>query len=82
MNQLVMGVALCHKVVEHPWVTPFTMRPENIHIHEGDSNENLRSAIKIQNTARFSVSWQQCYSRIEELPTGGSTMQECNTTAQ
>jgi hypothetical protein len=49
--------------------------------YEGDSNKNFKSAIKMTNTARFS-SKLATVLRFEELPTGGSTMQECNTTAQ
>ena len=37
---------------------------------------------KIETLLDFPESWQQCYSWFEELPTGGSTMEECNTTAQ
>jgi hypothetical protein len=37
---------------------------------------------KIETLLDFPVSWQQCYSWFEELPTGGSTMEERNTTAQ
>jgi len=41
-------------------------------LHKGESNENLKSVIKIQNTARLTVSWQQWYSWLEEWPTGGN----------
>jgi len=56
-------------------------RAEGCTIYVRGSNEILKSAIKNRNTARFSC-WQQCYSWFEELPTGGSTMEERNTTAQ
>jgi len=38
--------------------------------YKGESNENFKSAIKIRNTARFSLSWQHWYSWFEEWPTG------------
>jgi len=41
-----------------------------------------KRVIKLRNTALLSLSWQQWYSWFEEWPTGGSTMQERNTTAQ
>jgi len=50
--------------------------------YEGESNVNFRSAIKILNTAQLSCKLQLLYWWFEEWPTGGSTMQECNTTAQ
>jgi hypothetical protein len=50
----------------------FSMTYVYIHIHKEDSNENLKSVIKTRNTAQFSC----------KLATGGSTMQECNKTAQ
>jgi len=31
----------------------------SVHFYEGESNENLKSAITIRNTARLSLSWQQ-----------------------
>jgi len=37
---------------------------------------------KIETRLDFPVNWQQCYSWFEELLTGGSTMEECNTAAQ
>ena len=37
---------------------------------------------KIETLLDFPVSWQQCHSWFEELPTGVSTMEESNTTAQ
>jgi hypothetical protein len=37
---------------------------------------------KIETLLDFLVSWQQCYSWFEELPTGVSTMEECNTMQQ
>jgi hypothetical protein len=42
----------------------------------------LKSAIKFETLLDFLVSWQQCSAWFEELPTGSSTMEECNTTAQ
>jgi len=44
--------------------------------------KTLKVRQKIETLLHFPVSWQQWYSWIEELPTGGSTMEECNTTAQ
>jgi hypothetical protein len=44
--------------------------------------KTLKVQQKIETLLDFPVSWQQCYSWFEELPTGGSTMEECNTTAQ
>jgi hypothetical protein len=37
---------------------------------------------KIETLLDFPVSWQQCYSWFEDLPTGGSMMEERNTMAQ
>jgi hypothetical protein len=37
---------------------------------------------KIETLLDFPVSWQQCYAWFEELWTGGSTLEESNTTAQ
>jgi hypothetical protein len=42
----------------------------------------LKVRQKIETLLDFPVSWQQCYSWFEELPTGGSTMEERNTTVQ
>jgi hypothetical protein len=44
--------------------------------------KTLKVRQKNQNTAQFPVSWQQCYSWFEDLPTGGSIIEECNTMAQ
>jgi hypothetical protein len=44
--------------------------------------KTLKVRQKIETLLYFSVSWQQCYSWFEELPTGGSMMEESNTTAQ
>ena len=44
--------------------------------------KTLKVRQKIETLLDFPVSWQQCYSWFEELPTGGSTMEERNTTAQ
>ena len=44
--------------------------------------KTLKVQQKIKTLLDFPVRWQQCYSWLEELPTGGSTMEECNTTAQ
>ena len=52
------------------------------HIYEGESNENLKSVIKIRNTARLSSKLATVILKFEEWPTGGSTMEERNTTAQ
>ena len=43
-------------------------------IYEGESTENLKSAIKIRTTARLSCKFQQLYSWFEEWLTGGSTI--------
>ena len=43
-------------------------------IYEGESTENLKSAIKIRATARLSCKFQQWYLWIEEWPTGGSAI--------
>jgi len=40
----------------------------------GQSNENIKSAIKIRTTARLSCKIQKWYSWFEERPTGGSTI--------
>jgi len=40
----------------------------------GESNENLKSAIKIRTTAPLSCKFKQWYSWFEEWPTGGSTI--------
>ena len=42
--------------------------------YEGESIENLKSAIKIRTTTWLSVSWQQWYWWFEEWPTDGSTI--------
>jgi hypothetical protein len=42
----------------------------------------LKVRYKFETLLDFPVSWQQCYSWFEELLTGGSMLQECNTTAQ
>ena len=44
--------------------------------------KTLQVRQKIETLLDFPVSWQQCYSWFEELLTGGSTMEERNTTAQ
>jgi hypothetical protein len=44
--------------------------------------KTLKVRQKIETLLDFPVSWQQCYSLVEELPTGGSTMEERNTTVQ
>jgi hypothetical protein len=44
--------------------------------------KTLKVRQKIETLLNFPVSWQQCYSWFEELPTGCSTMEELNTTAQ
>ena len=44
--------------------------------------KTLKVRQKIETLLDFPVSWQQCYSWFEELLTGGSTMEERNTTAQ
>jgi len=44
--------------------------------------KTLKVRQKIETLLDFPVSWQQCYSWFEELPAGGSMMEECNTTAQ
>jgi hypothetical protein len=44
--------------------------------------KTLKVRQNIETLLDFPVSWQQCYSCFEELPTGGSTMEERNTTAQ
>jgi len=53
-----------------------------LHSYEGEANENFKNDIKIQNRARFYLSWQQWYSWFEKWPTDDSTMQERNKTAQ
>jgi len=54
-----------------------------IYIYEGEANEILKSAIKIRNTALLCCKLtNNVTDAFEEWPTGGSTMQECNTTAQ
>jgi hypothetical protein len=42
----------------------------------------LKAQQKIETLLDFPVRWQQCYSWFEELPTGGSTIEERNTMAQ
>jgi hypothetical protein len=42
----------------------------------------LKVQQQIETLLDFPVSCQQCYSWFEDLPTGGSMMEECNTTAQ
>jgi len=42
--------------------------------YEGESNKNVKSAIKIRTTARLSFTFQRWYSWFEEWPTGGSTI--------
>jgi len=44
--------------------------------------KTLKVGQKIKTLLDFSVSWQQCYSWSEELPTGGSTMEERNAMVQ
>jgi len=44
--------------------------------------KHLKVRHKIETLLDFRVSWQQCYSWFEELPTGGRTTEERNTTAQ
>ena len=51
-------------------------------MYKGESNENLKSAIKIRNTARLPCKLTTVILVVEEWPTCGSKMQECNTTAQ
>ena len=38
--------------------------------------KTLQVRQKIETLLDFLVSWQQCYSWFEKLPTGGSTMEE------
>jgi hypothetical protein len=47
-----------------------------------DNMKTLKVRQKIETLLNFPVSWQQCYSWFEELPTGGSMMEERNTTVQ
>jgi hypothetical protein len=44
--------------------------------------KTLKVRYKFETQLNCLVSWQQWYSWVEEWLTGGSTMQECNTTAQ
>jgi len=46
--------------------------PTNFKIYTRESNENLKSAIKIRTTARLSCKFKQWYTWFEEWPTGGS----------
>ena len=43
-------------------------------VYEGESTENLKSAIEIRTTARLSCKFQQWYSWFEDWPTCGSTI--------
>jgi hypothetical protein len=42
--------------------------------------KTLKLRQKIETLLNFSVSWQQYYAWFEELPTGGRTVEERNTT--
>jgi hypothetical protein len=44
--------------------------------------KTLKVRQKIETLLDFSVSWQQCYSWFEDLLTGGSMMEGCNTMVQ
>jgi hypothetical protein len=44
--------------------------------------KTLKVRQKIETLLDFPVSWKQCYSWFEELPTGGSAMEERNTKEQ
>jgi len=50
--------------------------------YEGESNENLKSAIKIRNTARLSCKLTTMILMVWRVATGDSTMQEGNMTVQ
>ena len=43
-----------------------------VDLYEGESYENVKSAIRIRTMARLSCKFQQWYSWFEECPTGGS----------
>jgi len=73
--------------------SPFKLKPEDgfmkaeilfllINYTRESQPKNLKVRLKFEPQIDCLLSWKQWYSWFEEWSTGGSTMQECNTTAQ